>query len=435
MLRLARGRRIVFYDRRGTGLSDPLDGAPTLEGQALDLEAVIDRAGVERCVLYGIAGSCAIAAYFAATRPDRVDRLILFSPWSQDWFSDDNGWLPEERAVVVEKLETALDRWGEGLLLEVAAPRLNTPRNRRLFGMLERASASRALARAAFGAAIRTDITSVLPAIQAPTLVLRHVDTQVPAAVVAKVAELIPEATLSEVDYAGEPHAMADFWMPANAEVDAWLTGATPGERVNTTFATLLFTDIVGSTELAARLGDAEWRSLLLRHDDLLRDLVDQEGGRLVKTIGDGSLTTFDGPVGAIRCADRLGKALDPLGLRLRAGIHSGECERVGLDFAGIAVHVAARVQAQADPGEILLTAASVDICQGSGFEFSGRGRAALKGVPGEWELFAVGAATDGVQLAAEPRLRPADRALLATARRAPGVLRAASRLRLSRRR
>jgi class 3 adenylate cyclase len=430
LLAVGEGMRTIFYDRRGMGLSDPLDQSPTLEGQARDLESVMDAAGSERAALFGWAGSSMTAAYFAATRPERVDRLILFSPWAHSWSEEQSHWRTDQRAAAKAAMDRAIEHWGEGSMLTIFAPALDTPRNRRLFGMLERASASRAVARITFDAALQLDLSSVFPSIQAPTLVIDHEDAPVPVEVVAEVAELIPGAELVRVRYDGEPHAMADYWWPVVNELRRWLTGTTEAPRRPTTFTTVMFTDIVGSTGHAARLGDGEWRKVLKSHDDSLRDLIEEEGGRLVKTIGDGSMSVYDGPVQAIRCARRLHEATQPLGIELRAGVHTGECERVGLDFAGMNVHVAARVEGQAQPGEVLVTAASMELCGGSGLEFAPRLPVELKGVPGAWTLYSAKGADGEMLLPDEDKpLRRGDRAVLATARRAPRLLRAAGRV------
>ncbi len=431
LLRLGEGMRTIYYDRRGLGLSDPLQEPPTLETNALDLESVMDEAGSERATLLGWGGSTHTAAYFAATRPERVDRLLLVSPWARDWGADHGIWPPGERERSLKLLYGAIDRWGEGAMLEFTSPRLDTPRNRRLFAMLERSSASRAAARATFEATLRNDMSAVLPTVQAPTLVLQHRDTQMPQALGEEVAEMIPDSSFVSIDYVGEPRGMGDYWVPIVDEIRAWRTGAPGGAGGSTVLTTLLFTDIVASTGHAARLGDVAWRGLLKRHDDALRDLIDEHGGRLVKNIGDGSLSAFDGPIRAICCAEQLHGAVAPLGIELRAGVHTGECERVGLDFAGMNVHVASRVEEEAAPGQVLATAAAKELCNGSGFSFEPRGAAELKGVPGSWELFAAATATtDAVPATDEERsLRPADRAVLATARRAPGLLRAAGRV------
>ena len=296
--------------------------------------------------------------------------------------------------------------------------------------MLERASASRAAARALYERTLRLDLTDVLPSIQAPTLLLRHRDNPFPRAVVAEVADLVPGSILREVDYDGPPSGVGDFWVPLIDEMDEFLTGTrTSGVTNQRQVTTLLFTDIVGSTAHAGRLGDTEWRSLLTRHDDALRNLIEEEGGRLIKNIGDGSLSSFDGPVRAIRCAQRLAERLEPLGLQIRAGVHTGECERIGLDVAGMAVHVGARVEATATAGEVLVTRAASELCRGSGIEFAPRGEHELKGVPGRWELFGVVGEGTSVAVTHEPsRLRVGDRIVLGVARRAPGLLRRAAR-------
>lgn len=430
LLRFAEGRRLIAYDRRGVGLSDGFDAAPTLEAQALDLEAVLDAAGSERAVIFGYGGSAAIAAYFAATRPERVVRLILLAPWDRNWSRDGGGWEEAEREQVSARLDEAVDHWGQGLMLTFVTPRLDSPRNRRLFAMLERASVSRGLVRSTFDSAIGTDISAVLTSVRAPALVIRHRDNPIPAAVVSRVAEQLPESTLAEVDYDGDPRAMADFWNPVLDAIDDWLPGTRSPRGHHATFTSVLFTDIVGSTTHAARLGDKAWRELLVRHENLLREQVNRHGGRLVKTIGDGSLSSFDGPVQAIRCALGIDQAMGRLGLRVRAGVHAGECERIGLDLAGMAVHVAARVEAQANAGEVLVTRPSMDLCAGSGLEFDPRGRSSLAGVPGEWELFAAHDPQGGPPVSDEGRaLRRSDRAVLAAARRAPGILRVLSRI------
>ena len=430
LLRQGTLARTVMYDRRGTGLSDPLARAPTLEEEALDLEAVMEAAGCERVILFGYGLSTLEAAYFAATRPEAVERLVLLGPFARGWEVEGTRWTAEERDELAARLELALDRWGQGRLLDLVSPEMASARTRRLWGTMERASASRGAARALWSRGMATDITAILPSIQAPTLALSHETIPPTAAVVAEVADLIPGATMRELRWPAPPTGFDDFWMPILDEVEEFLTGERRGDGVHRRFVTtLLFTDIVGSTEQAARHGDARWRELLARHDEHLRDLVDDHGGRLIKNIGDGSLSSFDGPVGAIRCARALAEAIRPLGLEIRAGVHTGECERIGLDVAGLAVHVGARVEAAAEPGQVLVTRDAAELCSGSGLAFDSRGPHQLKGVPGEWELLAV---RDGEAPAATPEpadgLRMSDRVVLRVARRAPGVLRGLAR-------
>ena len=428
--RWAVGRRVLMYDRRGTGLSDPLARPAALEDQALDLEAVLDAAEIERATLFGWAGSVAVAAYYAATRPKRVERLILLFPWARRWDSAYPGWPDEEREATRARLDAALKRWGDGSMLAFMTPRLATPRNRRLFAMIERASASPPVARTFWDTALGVDLTEILPSVSVPTLVLHHPDTPVPLRVCREVAELVPAAQLREVDYVVEPHSMGDFWDPLLSASHEWLTGAPLADAPSRIVATLLFTDVVGSTERVAELGDAAWRALLARHDDLLRDEVESRGGRVVKNIGDGSLSIFDGPVQAVGCALSIRETMAALGLEIRAGVHTGECEQLGLDVAGLAVHVGARVEATAGPGEVLVTQTACDLAKGSGLAFAPRGSHSLKGVPGDWALFAA-AQEPAEPSALPPRAAPrlGDRAVLATARRAPGLLRALGRI------
>lgn len=432
LLRLAGITRPIMYDRRGVGLSDPLEHVPTLEEEALDLEAVMDAAGSERAVVFGYGASNGVAAYFAATRPERVTRLVLQAPTAAGWESDTEGWEPEELEAARRALADALSHWGEGRFLDLWMPRIANPRSRRLWGMLERASASRAAARAIWRRATESDLTDVLPSVQAPTLVMRHEDNLIPTAAVARVADLIPFARYREVRYAGvRPIGVADYWIPMVDEIEEFITGTRGGEARQRTFATILFTDIVDSTAHAAMHGDTRWRELLADHDAVLAGLVDEEGGRLIKNVGDGSLSSFDGPVRAIRCAQRLSQAVEPMGVEIRAGVHAGDVERVGLDVAGIAVHVGARVQAAAEPGEVLVTAAARELSHGSGVEFHSRGGHELKGVPGEWDLYAVTGDRTVLELTAESEpLRVSDRVVLAAARRAPGLLRGVAGMR-----
>lgn len=426
LLRLAGHQRLLLYDRRGMGLSDPSEWTPTLEEQSLDLATVMDAAGVRRATLFGYGGSAATAAYFAATRPERVSRLVLLNAYTQGWDVGDHDW-PAGDDEAVGLLSDAIENWGDGRSLAFIVPSLATRRHQRLFGMLERASASRGSARAAWRAAGRTDLTEVLPTIAAPTLVIRHAGHPLPARASERVAELIPGAELREVGFERPPVAMSDYWMPILDEIESFVTGTREDDSErHRMLATLLFVDIVGSTDRAAELGDHAWRTLLVRYSDMLARVLDDGGGRLVTTTGDGSLSIFDGPVAAVACARVLNEQAAELGLRLRAGVHTGECERVGLNVAGMSVHVGARVEALAAPGEILVTAAARDLCAGAGLEFSPGTTHTLKGVPGRWTLHAVTPDVGARPTSSGPPTpRPADRLLLLAARRMPNALRA----------
>jgi class 3 adenylate cyclase len=284
--------------------------------------------------------------------------------------------------------------------------------------------------RAVSQAALAIDLRDVLSSIRVPTVVVAREGGFQPRAVPEHVAELIPTA---EFDWQPEPSAddgLEGFMAPFVDAVERMVTGGRATSRSHRILATVLFTDIVGSTELAGMIGDRRWRELLDRHESLLRERVTESGGRVVKMIGDGSLSVFDGPARAIACAHEFVDAARELDVEVRAGLHTGECERVEDDLAGLAVHIGARVGALAGAGEVLVSRTVKDLVIGSGFAFDARGTHELKGVPGSWELFALSdARTPTVSIAPQqPEVRAADRIVLATARRAPGLLRVAGR-------
>jgi class 3 adenylate cyclase len=256
---------------------------------------------------------------------------------------------------------------------------------------------------------------------------VRPAGNPLPDAAVRYVAELLPHASYEDLP---ETDSTSEFFSTYLRRAEEFMFGATGDVRADRALLTVLFTDIVGSTEQAALLGDVRWRELLMAHERMLRREVEAVGGRLVKLTGDGSLSTFDGPARAIRCAERICAAADELDLRIRAGLHTGECEVIEGDVAGIAVHIAARVSAQAGPGEVLVSRTVRDLVTGSGIALQSRGELELKGVPGTWELFAVGSETAPLPAPDQRRqLRASDRVVLLAARRAPGLLRAASRI------
>jgi class 3 adenylate cyclase len=290
--------------------------------------------------------------------------------------------------------------------------------------MLERSTCSRAVARALTQAASRVDLTDVLPSLRVPTLVLVTHSVAHPV-IHEHAAGLIPGAQLRHLQSPSRPTGLGDFWEPVVDEIEPFMTGHRRAAAPTRTYAVLLFTDIVSSTEHAARMGDAAWRSTLLHHDSLLLDEVEAAGGDVTHPTGDGALSASDGPEQAIRCATRIVDKVHALGIQVRAGVHVGECERVGQDLAGITVHVGARVAAKADADEILITEPTRALLAGSGFVFSTRGDHKLKGVPGSWPLSAV-TATPPHHLQAKDTtrdLRASDRAVLLAARRAPRLL------------
>ena len=423
--------RIALFERLGFGLSDPLSEIRTVEDQAGDILAVMDAAGMDKAVIGSFFSAAPGALVAAARAPDRVLGLSLSVPLVQGWRSapveELVGWSPEGLAAWEAELERMVAGWGSGASLRVYAPGMASPRNARRWGLLERSSVSPGTMRALLEASAATDVRSVLPLVRAPTVVQRHADHPMPVEAVRQAAELIPGARWVETPAARPDMDVDEFFAPfgeASLELLGIRERSGPAER---RLATVLFTDIVGSTDLAGRLGDREWRALLERHDELVRRCVTEGGGRVVKHLGDGALSVFDGPAQAIRAAEQLLAEIGGLDLELRAGIHTGECELVGDDLAGMAVHIGARVGAAAGAGEILVSRTVHDLVVGSGIGFVSRGEHELKGVAGAWELFAVHEQQDG-PIALDPTedrlLRPSDRMILVGARRAPGLVR-----------
>jgi class 3 adenylate cyclase len=430
--RAAERAECVTYDQLGQGLSDPVDHVPTLEERAADLAAVMDAAGFENATISAIMHACLGVLVFAAQYPERVDRLVLLDPFAQGWRSapqeDLVGW---DSADQVEAYDRAwfevYERWGRGDSVRLLVPALATRWNVRLWGMLERAAASPGMIRSIHETAAAADIREILPSVQAETLVLRSAGNMLPAAVMRDVAELLPHASYEELPVTDN---MAEWTANYQRQIEQFMFGEARHTNAQRALMTVLFTDVVGSTEHAAVLGDARWREVVVRHERMLRREVEAAGGRLVKMTGDGSLSTFDGPARAIRCAERICAAAGELELEIRAGLHTGECEVIDNDVAGLGVHIAARVSAAAGPNEVLISRTVRDLITGSGIALRSRGEHELKGVPGSWELFAVGEHTAPLPAPDQNReLRPTDRVALLAARHMPAVLRAASRI------
>jgi class 3 adenylate cyclase len=420
--------RVIRFDKRGTGLSDPVPGVPTLEERMEDLHAVMDAAGVERAAVYGISEGGPMAILFAATYPERVSALILYGTYASGSAPGAEGGMSESNYPRVREM---IDEWGEGRSAELFAPSLVDDDNlRRMVGTFERSAASPGMVRALMTAALEIDVREILPLVQVPTLVVHRKDELVvPPEAAMYMAEHIPGARYVELE--GNDHApwIGDRQSLVNA-IEEFLTGARHVHEPDRVLATVLFTDIVGSTERAAELGDSQWRELLERHDALARSQVEAHRGRVVKSLGDGMLAAFNGPCRAIRCAESLCEEVGGLGMQLRAGVHTGECEAMGDDIGGLAVHIGSRVAAKAGPGEVMVSSTVRDLVVGSGLAFEDAGEHELKGVPGEWRLFRVGAARQTappIQATADV-MTPGDRAFGRIARLAPGALRALNR-------
>jgi class 3 adenylate cyclase len=438
--RLGSFSRFITFDKPGTGLSDPIPHLATLEERMEDVHAVLDAVGSKRAALFGFSEGGPMSVLFAATYPERVTALALYATFATKDFGLGFA-TPEHAERVRGGVEAMLEHWGEGRLLDLIMPRFaHSAALRQGMGLLERASASPAMVRALTSAMWQFDVSDILPTIRVPTVVIHFTDDPViPVAAARWMADQIPRARFVELPADAHRHWFGDT--EVIDEVEELFTGVRRSHEPDRALVTVLFTDIVDSTRRAAQLGDRAWRELLERHDTLARDQLARFRGRYVKSTGDGMLATFDGPARAIRCAQALAAATaEQLNVTLRAGVHTGECELIGEDVGGLAVHIGARVAHLADAGEVLVSSTVKDLVVGSGLDFAERGEHQLKGVPGRWRVFAVTARADGADpfdirrdpaLARQPyeTLRVADRAQLRLARRAPSLSRAAARL------
>jgi class 3 adenylate cyclase len=380
--RLASFSRLILFDKRGQGVSDPVSEPPTLEDDMADLLAVLDTVGSKQAALVGYSEGGPMSALFAATYPGRTTALIAFGSFVDTGPRFDWG-------DAFERVDDAIDHWGEGRSLSIFAPSIATPERARQFGQFERAVGSPRLIRWRAETNRGIDVRPVLSSVQAPTLVLHRTGDVVPLEASRELAKRIPGARFVELP--GQDHIP---WVgdsePILEQVEEFLTGARHAREPERVLATVLFTDIVGSTERAATLGDRRWRTVVEEHDDLIRHQLDRFDGREIKTMGDGFLATFDGPARGIRCGRSIADEIPALGIDVRAGLHTGECQLHGDDVAGMAVNIGARVGAKAAPGEVLVSSTVKDLVVGSGIEFEDRGSHALKGVPGDWRLYAV---------------------------------------------
>jgi class 3 adenylate cyclase len=379
--RLGSFARVVIFDRRGTGLSDPLEGPPTLEMQMEDMNAVADAVGFGKHCIFGGSDGGRSSLLYCATYPERVGKLALF-----DLSAHGGGFADEDvRRATLDIIEM---NWGKGELVRFFSPsRVDDLAYKRWLGRLERNAVSPGMARKLLDLAGQVDIRPILPAVRTPTLVLhRKDDTLVPIEMGRALAHALPNARFQELEgtdnspWTGDTDAVID-------ELQEFFTGRRGQREPERVLATVLFTDIVDSTKTAAEMGDQQWRARLNHHVERVRDVLQRHRGREIKTTGDGFVVTFDGPARAVRAAAEI---VSDSGLAIRAGLHTGEIELVENDIAGLAVHIAARVMATAHPGEVLASRTVRDLVVGSGLEFTARGEHTLKGVPDSWELFAV---------------------------------------------
>ena len=389
--RLASFSRVISFDKRGIGLSDPvpIDRLPFLEEWMSDVRAVMDAVGVERAVLFGANEGSMMAALFAATYPDRVSSLVLANATARPAWAPDNpsGVRPE----IIDALVNSVDQaWGEGLTMAAVNPSIaGDDRAVQAWGRFLRLAASPAVAAAVIRMIFELDVRPVLPAIRVPTLVVSRRDALFSAATGAAVAGLIPGAEFVEVPGVDYGLAVGDV-DPVIDEVEAFITGTRPTHDTDRVLATVLFTDIVDSTARAAELGDRGWRASLDSHEEIARAEVQAHGGVIADFTGDGIVATFDGPARAVRAALALRDRVHDLGIVIRSGLHTGEIERRGEDIAGLGVHIAARVMALADGDEVLVSHTVKDLVAGSGLRFQDYGIRDLKGVPDAWQIFRV---------------------------------------------
>jgi class 3 adenylate cyclase/DNA-binding winged helix-turn-helix (wHTH) protein len=377
--RLAESSRLILFDKRGTGLSDrvPVSEIPALEERMDDLRAVLDAAGSERATLFGISEGGPLALLFAATYPERVERLVLCNSYA-DRFRED-----------IPALARAARRsWGTGATFRTLAPSWGDPAAHSFLARYERNSATPDTAAHLIELCDLIDVRPVLPTISAPALILhRRGDAVFPLAKARELAEGIPGARLQLLD--GSDHLVFADHGPLLDAVEEFVTGAPVAPTPDRVLTTILFTDVVGSTELAEHLGDAAWRQLLSRFYTAARHELATYRGEEIGTTGDGFLAIFDGPARAVRCGQSLQDAVDELGLPLRVGAHTAEVERLGDDIAGLGVHVASRVSAAAAPGQVWVTRTVRDLVAGSGLVFEPLGAHEFKGITEPWELYA----------------------------------------------
>jgi class 3 adenylate cyclase len=398
--RLGSFARLVLFDKRGTGLSDPVPmrAAPSLEEWMDDLRAVLDAGGIDRTAILCGVGATFMGVLFAATYPERTTALVVVNGYARMTRTPDYPW-GRTTAEIREYVTRVQKRWGSGGTMEFLAPSLleGDEETRRAFGRYERQWASPGAYTALTSVREENDVRHVLPAIRVPTLVIHRSGSEpapesiypLPSEAGRFIAEQIPGARFVELGGI-DTYLWAGDIEPIVGEVEEFLTGTRHVAETDRVLATVLFTDIVGSTERAAELGDAAWKQLLAKHDELVRGELRRFRGREIDAVGDGFLASFDGPARAIRCAEAIRDELRGLEFDIRAGLHTGEVEVAGERIRGIAVHTGARVAAMAGPGDVLVSHTVKDLVAGSGIAFEDRGVHALKGVPGEWRLFAV---------------------------------------------
>lgn len=389
--RLARFTRLILFDKRGTGMSDPvpLTSLPTLEDWMDDVRAVIDAEGWDRAAILTAAEGGPLGMLFAATYPERTTALVLSETYARVRAAAD---YPDglHDGAIDEYLELIKSQWGTASILDFWAPAsAKDPDLGSEWAKFTRQAASPGTAYAMSKMNAAVDVRHVLPTITVPTLVTKRAGGLIPLALSHWVADHIAGARFVELPPGDSVVVLGDI-EDLIGEVEEFLTGVRPLPTSERVLATVMFTDLVESTARAAELGDHRWTELLTRHHQIVRRELATYRGKEIKTVGDGFLATFDGPARAITCARAIADRLRALGLEMRAGLHTGECELMGADVGGIAVHIGARIVSLAEPGEVLVSSTVKDLVAGSGIRFADRGVRQLKGVPDEWRLFSV---------------------------------------------
>ena len=390
MKQLASFSRLIRFDKRGTGLSDRFSAIPTLEERMDDVRAVMDAVGSTRAAILGMSEGGPMSIVFAATYPQRTSALILYGSFARWAWAPDNSWGRTDDQLA-ERLKLREKEWGQGKGLDRFMPSLAGDEELRKFmGRLERASASPGAAQAITRMNQDIDVQHVLPTIGVPTLVLHRTGEAINVEHGRYLARHIKGAKY--VEFPGIDH---NPWVgDANSilgEIETFLTGSRREIEpdLDRVLASILFTDIVDATTRVVELGDRGWKDLLTRHHSLVRDQLVRHRGREIDTAGDGFLAAFDGPARAVRCGRAIVDSVRKLGIHVRAGVHTGECEVIGEKLGGIAVHIGARIGALAAPDEVLVSKTVTDLVAGSGLRFEERGTHSLKGVPGSWQLLA----------------------------------------------
>jgi pimeloyl-ACP methyl ester carboxylesterase len=386
--------RLIAFDKRGTGMSDPVDAPPTLEERMDDVRAVMDAAGSERAALIGVSEGGPMSILFAATYPQRTRALVLYGAMARSTWAPDYPWATPKEALIEAAEELTGPAFGTGDNAEIFAPsQADDPKAREWWARMERFAATPAMRTQLLKMSLDIDVRPALSLVSAPTLVLhRKGDRVVNINAGRYLAEHIKGAKIVELP--GRDHLV---WSgnidEIIGEVEQFLTGSRsePDGEADRMLATVMFVDVVGSTERAAAMGDRPWAKLLESFYAVVRRQLIESRGREVKTMGDGFLATFDGPARAVHAGEAVVNGVRELGLEVRVGLHTGEVQLMDNDVGGLAVHIGARIGSAASAGEVLVSSSVKDLVAGSGINFTDRGEHTLKGVPGEWRLFAAG--------------------------------------------